>query len=354
MQNITGADSILKQYTETQDVLKYEPFGDGHINDTFLVITKNNKYILQRVNKNVFRTDALVHNYKIFLNALLKYQQQITGKLTPDILKTSSGAFHTVDEEGFAWRLAEFIPGTRSYSISPKTEISYKAAKAMGRFQQFLNTLATDKFDFTIINYHNPESRLKAFKESVNTAPEKLIKLAEKEIAFSMKHQEIVDEYNTVVNKLPQRVTHNDTKLDNMLFSGDGVLVIDLDTVMPSTVLFDYGDMVRSFTSPALEDEPDESKTTFRIDHFEALTKGYIEGIGGTLKPIEKNSLLLGARAIIYEQTLRFLTDFLLGNPYYKVKYPEHNLVRTKTQIKILSAIEEDKATIQQKILSMK
>ncbi len=347
------ANNILKQYAETQSVAQYKPFGDGHINDTFLVETGNAKYILQRINKNVFRTEALVHNYDVFLSFLDNYQQSTGDKITPSILKNISGSFHIIDEEGYAWRMAEFIPGTKSYQISPTPEISFKAAEAMGKFQQFLNTLPVNKFDFTIINYHNPENRLKAFNDSLKEAPQELLDAASSEIEFILQHQAIVDEYNAVADTLPLRVTHNDTKLDNMLFAGDNVLVIDLDTVMPSTVLFDYGDMVRSFTSPAVEDEPDESKTTFRTEHFEALTKGYLSGVHGTLEPVEKNNLLLGARAIIYEQTLRFLTDYLLGNPYYKVKYPEHNLIRTKTQVKILAAIEEEKNKLQQFVLNL-
>ncbi len=344
---------VLEQYNETKSVLNFKPFGDGHINDTFLVETKNSRYILQRVNKNVFRTEALVHNYNIFLNFLNSYEQDKNIKITPAILKNQSGQYHIIDKEGFAWRLAEFIPGTSSYQISPDTKISFKAAEAMGKFQQFLNTLPPGQFEFTIINYHNPASRLNAFKEAVKTAPNDLLEKAQKEIEFSLAHQNIVDEYDAVLPALIQRITHNDTKLDNMLFYGDKVLVIDLDTVMPSTVLFDYGDMVRTFTSPAAEDEKDETKTIFRTNHFEALTKGYLRGLNGNIEPVEKNNLLLGARAIIYEQTLRFLTDYLLGNPYYKVKYAHHNLVRTKTQIKLLAAIEQNKNKLQEFILSL-
>ena len=353
MEKKSFAEIALKQYGETQEVLSYEPFGDGHINDTFLVKTESDHFILQRVNKNVFRTNALVHNYKDFLDHLNTYQQKEGIILTPEILKTLSGNYHIVDEEGFAWRLAEFIPGTKSYQISPDAAISFKAAEAMGKFQQFLNTLPAEDFEFTIINYHNPASRLQAFKDAVSKASESLKQLAKSEIDFSLAHQNIVNEYDAVAKNLPQRVTHNDTKLDNMLFYDKGVLVIDLDTVMPSTVLFDYGDMVRTFTSPAAEDEKDENKVSFRTNHFEALTKGYFEGLKGSLHLIERNNLLLGARAIIYEQTLRFLTDYLLGNPYYKVKYAEHNLIRTKTQVKLLAAIEQNKQQLQNFILSL-
>ena len=353
MNTNTIAETVLKQYNETQTVLSYQPFGGGHINDTYLVKTENNQFILQRVNKNVFRTNALVHNYNVFLKFLNTYQQQRKVKITPTILKTAKGSYHTIDHEGYAWRLAEFIPGTSSYQIAPDIEVSYKAARAMGKFQQFLNTLPSNGFEYTIINYHNPANRFRAFKDAVEKAPENLLNKAKNEIAFSMNLQNIVNEYDAVAPSLPSRITHNDTKLDNMLFYSDKVLVIDLDTVMPSSVLFDYGDMVRTFTSPAAEDEKDESKVTFRHNHFKALTKGYLEGLNNSIDTVEKNNLLLGARAIIYEQTLRFLTDYLLGNPYYKVKYAEHNLVRTKTQVKLLHAIEKDKNELQEFILSL-
>lgn len=335
-------ENILESYHETKNIKSAEPFGGGHINDTFLITSVDNqKYILQKVNKNVFRTDAIVKNYGIVLKNIFEYQKKNNVKLTPDILKSVNGDFHVFDEEGSVWRLAEFIPGAKAYAISPDTDVSYNAAKAMGRFQLFLNTLPADEFDFTIINFHDPERRFKAFEDALKVTDKDLYKKAIPEIEFSLKNKNIVGEYNAVVNKLPSKVTHNDTKLDNILFYDDDnkTLVIDLDTIMPSTVLFDYGDMVRTFTSPAPEDEKDITKVGFRKEHFEALTKGYIEGLEGDLEPVEKDNLLLGAKTIIYEQILRFLTDYLLNNPYYKVKYPEHNLVRTRTQIKILEYI---------------
>ncbi len=332
---------IFEQYRETSIVKSYRLFGGGHINDTFLVENGDGKnFILQRVNKHVFITEAIVKNYDVILNNIYEYQKVNNVKITPDILKTKTGVFHVVDEQGYAWRLAEFIPGTTAYAISPDTDISYKAARAMGKFQLFLNTLPFDAFDFTIINFHDPARRLKAFKEALEKVDHALLDQAAAEVDFSLNNSFIVQEYEKIEPHLPKRVTHNDTKLDNILFyDKDKTLVIDLDTVMPSSVLFDYGDMVRTFTSPATEDEKDLSKVDFRVDHFRALTQGYLDGLKGDLKTVEKENLLLGAKAIIYEQVLRFLTDFLMGNPYYKVKYPEHNLVRTKTQVKLLDYI---------------
>jgi len=319
-----------------------KPFGNGHINDTYLVTSPQGSFILQRVNPKVFDTPVLVKNLSRLFLALQAYEKSTGRKLTPALLKNNDGDFHTLDTEGAAWRLMEYFPGCRSYALSPDTDISYRAARAVGHFQLFLNTLPPDEFGETIPSFHNTPGRLEMFLQTLASTPPALKKQAQEEIAFCLDNQSIAREMKTLLNSggLPVRVTHNDAKLENVLFTADGnALIIDLDTIMPGTVLFDYGDLVRSFTSPAKEDEPDISKVKFRIPHFEALTKGYLEPLKNTLTAVEKRSLLLGAKAIIYEQTLRFLNDFLLGNVYYKTAYPEHNLIRTRTQIKLLNDI---------------
>jgi thiamine kinase-like enzyme len=214
----------------------------------------------------------------------------------------------------------------------------------MGEFQLFLNTLPVENFGETIKGFHNTPGRLETFLKTVKEAPATRKKQAAAEIRFAEENQDIAHELKKLLERktLPKRVTHNDTKLDNILFTADGsVLIIDLDTIMPGSVIYDYGDMVRTFTSPAKEDEPDASKVQLRRAHFEALTKGYLEPRKDVLTEVEKESLLLGAEAIIYEQALRFLNDFLQGDIYYKTAYPGHNLVRTRTQIKLLQEILE-------------
>jgi Ser/Thr protein kinase RdoA (MazF antagonist) len=336
--------NILKKYEQLKDCNKPEPFGDGHINDTFLVKSPQGSFILQRVNPNVFHTPTLVRNLDVLFNALRQYEKNTGQKLTPALFKNKEDRYHTLDEEGAAWRLMEFFPGCQTYTLSPGTDISYRAARAMGAFQLFLNTLPAQAFGETIPNFHNTHGRLETFRETLKSAPAHLKEEAKEEIAFCLDNQNIASEIKALLDsgEIPVRVTHNDTKLENILFTSDGqALIIDLDTIMPGTVLFDYGDMVRSFTSPAKEDEPDLSKVTFRTDHFEALTRGYLEPLKDVLTQTEKSHLLLGAKAIIYEQTLRFLNDFLQGDVYYKTAYPGHNLVRTRTQIKLLQEILE-------------
>lgn len=323
------------------------PFGGGHINDTYLVETLSRQFILQRVNKKVFNTPKLVSNYELLVGEINSYQQAHGIKITPEIFKTNKGVHHQFDSENFAWRLVEFIPDAMSYDISPNPEISYEAAKAIGKYQLFLNTIDPDQPCDTISRFHDLPSRIKIFNETLRTCDKSLLAKAEEEINQVRALASIEEEAVDIMQHLTPRVNHNDTKLNNILFKDGNCLVIDLDTVMKGYVMFDYGDMVRSFTSPVLEDDQDIRKTKLRIDHFEALTKGYLEVLKEELTDIEKDSLIIGALYIIYEQVIRFLNDYLRDNIYYKTSYPEHNLVRTRTQLKLLKNIVEERSRLE-------
>lgn len=267
------------------------------------------------------------------------YQERCGIKITPDIYKTKNGVHHFIDPEDSAWRLVEFIPEAMSYDISPDPEISYEAAKAIGNYQLFLNTIDPDQPCDTIRGFHDLPARIKTFNETLVSCNNKLAGKAEEEIRQLNSYAFIEEEAVEILKELTPRVNHNDSKLNNILFKDGHCLVIDLDTVMKGYVMFDYGDMVRSFTSPVSEDEKDIGKTDFRIDHFEALTRGYLEVLKEELTVIEKKSLIIGALYIIYEQVIRFLQDYLRGNVYYKTAYPDHNLIRTRTQLKLLKSI---------------
>lgn len=338
-------------FWELEKVKSIVPFGSGHINETYRIETTTGEFILQRVNKNVFRTNELVENYQVLVDSVNIYHNETGSKITPQIFKTKAGAYHQIDKKGFAWRLVEFIPEAGSYDICPKPSIAFEASKAIGNYQLFLNTLNPKLFQDTIVGFHNLPMRIKAFRDAVKNAEIELVKSSKEEVEESIKMEFIVDETSSAMAGLPARLNHNDTKLNNVIFSGKEVLVIDLDTIMQGNVMFDFGDMVRTFTSPAMEDEKDLSKVTFRIDYFEALTKGYLKLLKTDLSQPEKESLFSGALYIIYEQALRFLTDYLLGNVYYKVAYKQHNLVRTRTQLKLLKYILENRDRLQ-KIIS--
>lgn len=342
----------VSEYWDLGEIKSIAPFGHGHINDTYLVKSSNGEFILQKVNKNVFRTSELVSNYEILVNAVGGFESDSGKKITPGIYKTKAGSYHFVDSENSAWRLVELIPAADSYDICPNPQVAYKAAKALGEYQLFLNTIDPLLFQDTIVGFHNLPERFKAFENSVENAGEQLLESSSYEVQKSLELAYIVDETMKSITGLPVRINHNDTKLNNVIFKDDDVLVIDLDTVMLGNVMFDFGDMVRTFTSPAMEDEKDISKTKFRIEFFEALTRGYLEPLGENLSDKEKESLFAGALYIIYEQVLRFLTDYLRGNVYYKVAYPEHNLVRTRTQLTLLELILENRNKLEKIIAS--
>ncbi|MEJ2593984.1 MAG: aminoglycoside phosphotransferase family protein [bacterium] len=323
------------------------PFGSGHINDTFLVTTNKGRYILQRVNKKVFRIPKLVSNYELLAREIQKYQQQAQRKITPDIYTTKNGVYHYLDDEYYAWRLVEYLSGATTYDISPEPAISYQASKAIGSYQLFLNTLdPADPCD-TIKGFHDLPGRLQAFLKTSETCNKNLLNSAQNEISTVNRLAYLEKEVSGALSGLIMRVTHNDTKLNNILFQGEQSYVIDLDTVMRGYIMHDYGDMVRTFTSPAAEDEKELGKTFFRQEHFEALTRGYLENLRHELSDHEKETMLLGVYSIIYEQAIRFLTDFLKGNVYYKVAYPTHNLVRTRTQLKLLEEILEQRSFLE-------
>ena len=320
------------------DIVEY---GNGHINNTFLISTSKGRYILQQVNNKVFNIPNLVDNYEYLIKTACK--QEVSGKLFPQFININHDSTHYIDIDGTAWRLNEFIENSSAYAISPNIKITEEAGRAMGKFQLFLTKLNADIFKDTIPDFHNPLQRLNEFEEALKITSKNNRKTADNEIKFALNNRNIALNISSLLesNTLPVRITHNDTKLDNLLFDtlNNHVYVIDLDTVMKGSILFDFGDMVRSITSLAKEDEKDLNKIYFHLDHFEALSRGYFSEIKSIITPTEKYNILAGSLSIIYVQGLRFLTDYLTDNKYYKINYASHNLVRARTQFKLLEAI---------------
>lgn len=337
----TISKNILNRFFSDCEITDVNNYGNGHINNTYLVTTDVGKYILQQVNSKVFNIKNLVQNYDYLIETTSN--QGLSGKLFPESIADKSGLFHFIDSDGTAWRLNTFIENSSSHAISPGTMITKNAGRAMGKFQLFLTTLNVHKFKDTIPDFHNPLRRLNEFESLLNKADIFTKETAVNEIMFAQKNKSIALKMSDLLksNVLPDRITHNDTKLENILFdnSNNYCYVIDLDTVMKGSILFDFGDMVRSITSLAKEDETDLQKVSFSLEHFEALCKGYLHELKVILTPVEKQNILLGTLSIIYEQSLRFLTDHLSGNIYYKVDYPTHNLIRCRTQFKLLEEI---------------
>jgi aminoglycoside phosphotransferase (APT) family kinase protein len=250
-------------------------------------------------------------------------------------------AWH-VDAAGNHWRAYLFIERARTYDAVESAEQAFKAARAFGEFQRQLADLPAPRLHDTIPDFHHTPKRFAALEAAIRADAAGRAKLARAEIDFALAHQpmtRVLLEAN-----LPERVTHNDTKFNNVMLdeaTGEGICVIDLDTVMPGLALYDFGDMVRTTTSPAKEDERDLTKVTMQFPMFEALVRGYLAAAGGFLTPAEKQRLAFSGKLITFEIGIRFLTDYLAGDVYFKVHRDGHNLDRCRTQFKLVESIAQ-------------
>ena len=245
------------------------------------------------------------------------------------------------DENEDYWRMYNYVENSVSYSVIEKEEQAFQAAKAFGKMQRLCLDLNTKDFFDPIPDFHDLSKRYLKFDKVLKLSTEERRKKAEKEILFVQDQRKISDLIAELTEKgvLPLRITHNDTKLNNVLLdakTGEGICVIDLDTLMPGLVLYDFGDMARTFTSPVPEDEKDNSKVIFRKEVFSALSKGYLSELSEVLTKTEKEQLITGAKYMILIIGLRFLTDYLENDVYFKTAYNEHNLVRAKNQFALL------------------
>ncbi len=342
------ASKIFNSFFPDKDVVNIVRYGNGHINDTYLINSRSEKYILQRINVNVFITENLVSNFEYLIGEIEKNSLQ--GNFFPMPYRSEKGEIHIIDESGHAWRVFSFLENAKSLSISPNTDISTLAGAAMGQFQSFLNQLDAKCFKDTILNFHNPQNRFRDYKYALQKSSNKLRIQAQEEINLASEYSFIVDEITSLIikNNIPVRITHNDPKLENVLFGDDinSSYVIDLDTIMKGSIGFDFGDMVRSICSLSAEDEVDLSKVIFSLEHFSALCNGYFCELKSSITDDEKKSIYPSIMSIVYVQGIRFLTDFLAGNIYYKTDYENHNLIRCKTQFKLLKEIISSKKEI--------
>jgi len=344
-------ESVINQFGLSGNFLSCEPFGNGHINDTYLVefIETETKisYVLQKINSNVFKQpEYVVHNIEKVLNHLRQYGV--------DVLKTfsSNGNPYVIDSDNDYWRLYNFVSNSKSVDVIENTLQASEAANAYALFLKNLSTLNPSSFYETIHQFHDLEFRYSQFEEALVLAGDERMKNALNDIEYVRKQRCILDQMNLILAEkdIPLRIAHNDTKLNNVLLdkeSGKAICVIDLDTVMLAYAFNDYGDMVRTFTSPVPEDESDQSKVYVREDIFESLTSAYILGLKDVLTKAEIDSLLLGAKYMVLIIGLRFLTDYLDGDIYFKVQYDTHNLVRARNQFALLRSIEEQEDKLQ-------
>ena len=341
--------SVASNFQGCGEFISASPYGSGHINDTWCAVFDRAgsrvRFILQRINHTVFKNPrALMENIQrvtTHLAARVGCEADASRRALTLISAQDGRPWHQ-DAEGNYWRAYRFIENARSYDSVESTEQAFQAAKAFGRFQQMLATLPAPRLHDTIPDFHNTLRRFNALEHVIEADVANRAILAKQEIEFAIARKSISGVL--IDADLPERVTHNDTKFNNVLLddeTGEAICVIDLDTVMPGLSLYDFGDMVRTATSPALEDERDLSRVSMQFPMFEALVRGYLASVGGFLTKAERHYLAFSGKLITFEQGIRSLTDYLAGDLYYKVSREGHNLDRCRTQFKLLESIEQ-------------
>jgi hypothetical protein len=326
-----------------------EPYGSGHINDTYCVVFdqagRTTRYILQRINHGIFKEPVeLIENIRRVTTHLAEKMAggRDSSRRVLTLVRTRQGLYYHHDEKGNYWRTYLFIEKARSYDTVESPRQAFEAAKAYGHFQKLLADLPAPRLHDTIPDFHHTPKRFAALVKAVENDVSNRAQAAKAEIEFALQRKEITGVL--IDAKLPERVTHNDTKFNNVMLddvTGEGVCVVDLDTLMPGLALYDFGDMVRTTTSPAKEDECDLTQVRMQFPMFEALVSGYLTSASDFLTAPERKLLAFSGKLITFEIGVRFLTDFLAGDTYFKVCRDGHNLDRCRTQFKLVESIEQ-------------
>ncbi len=331
--------AVAEKFCLEGEVLEICPYGEGHINLTLLVTTDKKRYILQKMNTNVFSdSDGLMANICGVTEHL-----RARGIETLCVIPTKAGANYLKGEE--CYRVYDFIENTVTYQKVTDKEVFKNSGKAFGEFQNYLAEFDASKLTEAIKRFHDTPNRFENFKAALNADAFDRAKDCQKEIDFILSHEST---YGIAMaglkdGSLPLRVTHNDTKLNNILMdaeTGETRAVIDLDTIMPGSMLFDFGDSIRFGASTAAEDEKDLNKVHFDIELFRAYAEGYVTAVKDSITDREAELLPYGAYLMTIECGMRFLTDYLSGDTYFATKYEGHNLVRCRTQIQLASEME--------------
>jgi len=335
------------------------PFGSGHINDTYLVKTAeytSPDYLLQRKNHYVFKdVPGMMDNIRRVTEHIRKKLDGVKGA-DPDrqvmtLIPTTTGHWYSMDSEGNFWSLFLFIPESVSYDIVDDESITYEGGKAFGRFQRLLADLPQPPLNVTIVDFHNMAWRFDNFHKALKADVVGRADLLQKEIDFTLaREEEMVSYYKGLCDNLPERITHNDTKFNNILFDkkGNAQCIIDLDTVMPGYVAYDFGDSIRTAANTGEEDDSNLDKVGLNRVVYRNFTEGFISEIRNALSPEEIESLPFGSRYMTFIMGIRFLTDYLEGDIYYKISDPEQNIRRVRSQHKLVSSMEEHFDEMQQ------
>lgn len=347
---------ILKQFKLPGTFQGVSPFKSGHINETFisqfiLEDGTQQQFIHQWINDEVFKdVPGMMRNISIVTDHL-RAEKGADPRETLQIVPTISGDLYFLDEEKEYWRTYVFVSGTESFGVCTGPAQAREAARVLGRFQGLLADLEPSQLVETIPYFHHTPRRYGIFEKALEANPRQRVRKVQAEIDFARSRQKdggrLIE--GLEAGWLPKRVTHNDTKLNNVLFdeiSGSAVCLVDLDTCMGGTILYDFGDLVRNVSVSAAEDETDLSKVEVSLPQFEALTSGYAESIRDSIAPVEIELLTLAPRIMALTLGVRFLTDYIEGDRYFKIHRPNHNLDRARAQFKIVQSMEANESAM--------
>jgi thiamine kinase-like enzyme len=342
-------ERVFNEFQVVSEFKNYQELNSGHINDTYLINTLSKpNYVLQRINGTVFSDAGNLVVNKVLVSDFLqsKYKDLPFEEVSKKVLcfvKTNDNAFFYKDEDQNIWNLSIFIEDSTTYLKTPNSQIAFEAGKATGLFLE-----DTTNFDVTLLadilpDFHSITNRYSQFNDALRNAPKSAIEKIQDQINFIEQHVEEMLQIDKAIesNKIPLRLTHSDTKISNILFSENKALcLIDTDTVMKGAIHFDYGDAIRTICNTADEDEKDLSLVDFNLDFFKSYTKGFFQELKNTTKE-EKELLPISIKMMPFIMGLRFLTDFLNNNIYYKVSYKNHNLDRAKNQFAYIESINK-------------
>ena len=348
-------NEIASQFAFDGSIESIKPLGEGFINDTFIVRTEGDApdYILQRKNKNVFPdVPGMMQNIAKVTGHIRRRVEAEGGDVLREVLTVvpaKNGELYYEDEDGEYWAVSLFIDGTIAYDRADTPALAFKGGEGIGKFQAQLADFR-EPLSETIKGFHDIRHRFSQWDASVKADVAGRVKDLAEEIRAIESRRERMLGFKKLVEDgvIPPRVTHNDTKISNILFDKEGnvLCVIDLDTVMLSTSLYDFGDAIRSYANSGDEDDRDLGRVSLSMPMFEAYADGFLSQRAGQLTQSEIDNLAFSALYITYEQVLRFLMDYIDGDKYYKIKYPEHNLVRTRAQLRLLESMEAQYPTM--------
>lgn len=350
----------LKKFDVPGSFKNSAPHGSGHINDTFIVAFDHDgaitRYIAQRINDNIFKNpvkvmENIAHVIRHLLDKAERRGQKDLNRRVLTLVQTSDGENFAYDPDGRLWRCYHFIEGASAWDIAETPKQAFEAARAFGAFQRDLTDYGGPKLFETIPLFHHTPSRFAALQTAAREDVKNRAASVKAEIDFALSRETLASSLLSLLESgaIPERVTHNDTKLNNVLLddrTGEGLCVLDLDTVMPGLSLYDFGDMARSAANPVAEDERDLGRVAVQVSVFEALARGYLEGVEDALLPIEKDNLVTSFKLLTFECGTRFLTDYLQGDTYFKIKRETHNLDRCRVQFALLKSIEEQEESL--------